>query len=239
MRWRLINNTWCNWPYKPRGLIELIGGSYLAASPQISYRRLLQGLLEQNLAIHAWTYIPTFDHHSLANQAWSSFRKCKKILSERIGYMPNNTRLGHSLGSKLHLIAPDYGRSCNGFISMSFNNYEVARSIPIMHKLKSKFDLYSEFSPNPDETIMHIIEKYSQPRNLLISFDNDKLDQTSILFKSLKHRDIDSSKAITMKGDHLTPASAGLRQKFMGELADNHIKTNRLRELINIIGQWA
>ena len=118
---RRIGKTWCNWPNKPVGLIEMIGGTYLATSPHISYRRLLEGLVMQNLAIHAWSYIPGFDHQSQATKAWQSFRYCRNKLEKRIGNIPNVIRLGHSLGSKLHFLAPDGGRNSQGLISLSFN----------------------------------------------------------------------------------------------------------------------
>ena len=106
--WRKIDQTWCSWPSKPTALIEMIGGSYLAATPNISYKTLLNSLSQKNIAIHAWSYIPSLDHQAQANEAWKDLRKCRLKLESRIGnisYEP--IRLGHSLGCKLHLIAPD------------------------------------------------------------------------------------------------------------------------------------
>ena len=42
--WRQLGAIWQLRPAEPTGLIEFIGGSYLAATPQISYRRLLEEL---------------------------------------------------------------------------------------------------------------------------------------------------------------------------------------------------
>ena len=42
--WRQLSAIWQLRPAEPTGLIEFIGGSYLAATPQISYRRLLEDL---------------------------------------------------------------------------------------------------------------------------------------------------------------------------------------------------
>ena len=53
-RWRRLGNVWGLWPAQPIALVEMVGGSYLAASPQLSYRRLLEGLADHNLAVHAW-----------------------------------------------------------------------------------------------------------------------------------------------------------------------------------------
>ncbi|MGA0307935.1 MAG: DUF1350 family protein, partial [Vulcanococcus sp.] len=67
MSWRQRGSLWCWTPPQPRGLIEFIGGSYLAATPQISYRRLLEALARRGMAIHAWSYVPGFDHQAQAN----------------------------------------------------------------------------------------------------------------------------------------------------------------------------
>ena len=60
--WRQLGSIWQLRPKQPRGLIEFIGGSYLAATPQVSYRRILEDLCNAGLAIHAWAYVPGFDH---------------------------------------------------------------------------------------------------------------------------------------------------------------------------------
>ena len=80
-QWRKINRTWCIWPSRPKELIEMIGGSYLGISPNISYKRLLEGLGKKNIAIHAWNYIPGFDHQAQANEAWKEFREWVKIIN--------------------------------------------------------------------------------------------------------------------------------------------------------------
>ena len=80
--WRKIDQTWCSWPSKPVALIEMIGGSYLAATPNISYKRLLNALAKSNIAVHAWSYIPGLDHQFHANQAWKDFRLCKTFIKQ-------------------------------------------------------------------------------------------------------------------------------------------------------------
>ena len=129
VKWRKIEKTWCSWPSKPSALIEMIGGSYLAATPNISYKTLLNCLSQRNIAIHAWSYIPSLDHQAQANEAWKDLRDCRLKLEARIGkisYEP--IRIGHSLGCKLHLIAPDGGRKSKLFIGISFNNFNCVFS---------------------------------------------------------------------------------------------------------------
>ncbi|MFM7312030.1 MAG: DUF1350 family protein, partial [Cyanobium sp.] len=74
-RWQQLNDLWRVEPKgASRGLIEFIGGSYLATTPQLSYRRLLEALAARGWCIHAWGYVPGFDHQAQANEAWRSFR---------------------------------------------------------------------------------------------------------------------------------------------------------------------
>ena len=180
--WRKIDNTWCRWPSKPIALVEMIGGSYLGISPNISYKRLLEALSKKNIAIHAWNYIPGFDHQAQANEAWKEFRECRIKLESRIGiksYKP--IRIGHSLGCKLHLISPDRGRISKLFIGLSFNNFKADKSIPLLRKMSQKLNFQTEFSPSPSETLNLIREHYEQINNLLIKFKNDNLDQNDLL----------------------------------------------------------
>ena len=238
-RWRRINQTWCGWPSKPIGLIEMIGGSYLSATPTISYKRLLEGLLNEGIAIHSWSYIPGFDHQTQANQAWKDFRICKKTLMKRVGDLPFSIKLGHSLGCKLHLISPDKGRNNDGLIAISFNNFNAKSSIPILGNISKKLEIKPEFKPSPIETRNIIVNEYIQPRNLLINFEKDNLDQSQELLKSLQKRNDDNSSLLTLSGGHLTPASAGVRSKFLGEWADDYSKKEGLLELIKAIRDWS
>ncbi len=237
--WRLVQRTWCLWPARPKALIEVIGGSYLSGSPQISYKRLLEGLYNKNLAIHAWTYLPRFDHQSQANEAWKEFRACKNRLENRIGGQVKSIRIGHSLGCKLHLLAPDGGRNASSFIAISFNNFAANKSIPLFSEFKSKNSRYKDFHPNPIETHRLIREYYIQPSNLLIRFKEDRIDETSKLLDSLRNRNReDKSYKVEMNGDHLSPASFGLRQNLLGEWANDKSKRKQIKNLIETINNW-
>ncbi len=238
-RWRSIGKVWCSWPAQPKGLIELIGGSYLSATPHICYKRLLEGLIDNGFAIHAWRYIPGFDHQAQANDAWRNFRLSREKLKLRIGVGFKPIRLGHSLGCKLHLLAPDGGRNSQSLIAISFNNFKADQSIPMIRKVSSSLGIQTEFSPNPDQTIKLIIQQYHQEKNLLIRFRNDELDQSHKLLESLKQRNFDSSSILNIDGNHLTPASTGLRNNLLGEWADDSMKRKNLNHLITTIINWS
>ena len=101
MDWRQQGKIWQLKPAQPVGQVDFIGGSYLAATPQVSYRRLLEDLSNSGLVINAWAYVPGFDHQSQAREAWFDFRSARKQLEKRYGPLPMPLRLGHSLGCKL------------------------------------------------------------------------------------------------------------------------------------------
>jgi hypothetical protein len=237
--WRQRGSLWCLEPRgERRGLVEFIGGSYLAATPQLSYRRLLESLVAGGWAVRAWSYVPGFDHQSQANQAWKDFRAARSGDTAEQGTAEPMLRLGHSLGCKLHLLAPDGGRNSSALVALSFNNFSAERSVPLLAEMGEQLGFRSEFSPSPEETLRQVRSSYRQPRNLLIRFRADALDQSGRLLAALQHRPDDSSSLLELPGDHLTPASAGLRRQLLGSWADDQGKQRLMHGLVERIGRW-
>jgi hypothetical protein len=232
MNWRQNGSLWCLEPPRPQGLIQFIGGSYLAATPQLSYRRLLESLGRRGLAIQAWSYVPGFDHQAQANEAWKLFRTARPSGDQPL------LRLGHSLGCKLHLLAPDNGRNGNGLVALSFNNFSAERSVPLLAELGPRLGFQSEFSPSPSETLRLVSSNYRQSRNLLVRFNRDGIDQSQRLLTLLQARSGDQSELLELPGDHLTPASAGLRQNLLGRWADDPSRQRQIDNLAETIGRW-
>tara|TARA_Y100001968_G_C19408820_1_gene745201 strand:+ start:1247 stop:2017 length:771 start_codon:yes stop_codon:yes gene_type:complete len=235
-----IFNCDCFWPSKPLGLVEFIGGSYFASKPKVTYKTFIDKLLEKDLAVHAWTYIPRLDHQSQANNAWKDLRKARINLEKRIGNEIQYTlKIGHSLGSKLHLLSPDGGRKGQGFISIGFNNFGVKDSIPLIKELLPKIGLKSEFYPSPIKTLEIISSQYVQPKNLLISFTDDKIDESRVLLRHLNLRRIDSSELIFIEGNHLTPVSMVAKSKLVRKTNYLYNKIELIDQLIEIIFKWS
>ena len=235
---RRISDVSCQWPSRPIGLIELIGGSYISIKPEVTYKRLISGFLQRNFAVHSWGYIPNFDHQLQANYAWKQFRQSRKILEKRIGLKIKSIKLGHSLGCKLHLLAPDGGRNCDGLVAISFNNFKAAKSIPMFKKMSKRLNFQTEFSPSPRETLNLIRDYYQQMNNLLIRFKNDNLDENNLLLKTLKQRESDKSEIIQLDGNHLTPVSIGLREKLLRSNFHNSLKYKNIDLIIDQINHW-
>ena len=233
-----IGDVFCQWPSRPIGLIEIIGGSYISIKPEITYKRLVTGLLQKNFAVHSFSYIPNFDHQIQANKAWKQFRSSRNMLKKRIGLIPKEIRLGHSLGCKLHLLAPDGGRNCNGLVAISFNNFKADKSIPMLRKMSRRLNFQTEFNPSPIETLNLIKEHYEQINNLLIRFKNDSLDQNNLLLQSLRERDNDKSKIIQLEGNHLAPVSTGIREKFIKSNYQSSLKYKTIDSIVDQITYW-
>ena len=232
-RWRQRGDIWeLEPPVLERGTLEFIGGSYLAASPQLSYRRLLEALAGLGWRVRAWSYVPGFDHQDQANLAWRRFRQLR-------GADRAVLRLGHSLGCKLHLLAPDGGRGSSALVALSFNNFSAERSIPLLAELGQQFNFRSEFSPSPEQTLTQVALTYRQPHNLLVRFNRDQIDQSKRLIGVLQARPNDASELQELPGDHLAPASAGLRQNLLGKWADDPARQQALERIARTIDTWA
>jgi Protein of unknown function (DUF1350) len=241
-RWRQWGDLWQVLPAgRPRGLIEFIGGSYLAATPQLSYRRLIEALAQCGWQLHVWSYVPGFDHQQQANAAWRRFREARTEPGEAWGpsaSLERPLRLGHSLGCKLHLLAPDGGRGCLGLAALSFNNFSAERSVPLLAELGQHFNFRSEFSPSPQETLQQVASSYRQPRNLLVRFSRDAIDQSQSLLAALQSRPADRSSLLELPGDHLTPSSAGLRRQLLGDWADDPSRQRSAQRLSAVLTDW-
>ena len=69
----------------------------------------------------------------------------------------------------------------------------------------------------------------------MVWFGDDALDQSPDLLKALQSQDQDASEFLQMSGDHLTPASSGLRQGLLGDWADDPAKKKRIRRLTDAL----
>nr|YP_002048882.1 hypothetical protein PCC_0222 [Paulinella chromatophora]ACB42672.1 hypothetical protein PCC_0222 [Paulinella chromatophora] len=238
-RWEQRGNLWCLNPSRPLGIVEMIGGGYLAARPQISYRFLLEELAAAGLVIRAWSYVPSLDHQGQAIAAWHSFQheaKRSGPLNYQISRRP--IRLGHSLGCKLHLLAPDYGRDCSALLAVSFNNFSINRSIPMWNILTARLGLRTEFNPSPLETLRLIKEKYVNPHNLVVRFNNDKFDQSYRLLETLQNRPNDRSQILVQQGSHLTPTSLGINDYGHNSWASDYLQRQQIGNFTKKLINW-
>ncbi|WP_298612194.1 DUF1350 family protein [uncultured Thermosynechococcus sp.] len=227
MEWQEIRGNWLCLPQRPLGWIHFLGGAFVAAAPQVTYRRLLEYLAEAGYGIIATPFVNTFDHGAIALEVLNKLDYALDWLVHRGGYPPALPiyGLGHSMGCKLHLLINSlYDGDRAGNIFLAFNNYAAAQSIPGLDNLPP---VGVEFSPTPAETEALIQQRYPVRRNLLIRFQEDDIDQTPRLRRLLRAKFGDMVTALKLPGNHLTPLSQGLRWQVGPEFSP-----------LDAVGQW-
>jgi hypothetical protein len=231
MEWQQISGNWVLIPPQPIAIIHFLGGAFVGATPNLTYRWLLEQLGRAGYVVIATPFVNTFDHQAIARRALSQFNhlleKLRKqnILSQK--YLPIYG-LGHSMGSKLHLlIGSIYDIERAGNILISFNNYPLRRAIPFLEQLEIDKALSLEFTPSPEETEALILRDYAVSRNLLIKFSQDNIDQTLTLNPILLQRFPQMIATLTLAGNHLTP----LGQEMTWQTGESFSP-------LDAIGQW-
>jgi hypothetical protein len=72
-RWEELERAWVLFPpagAAPRGVVHFCGGAFAGASPQLTYRLLLETLCSKgSFVIVATPYVTTFDHLRVADEA--------------------------------------------------------------------------------------------------------------------------------------------------------------------------
>jgi Protein of unknown function (DUF1350) len=223
MQWQEIHGNWCLIPAYPQGLIHFLGGAFVAAAPQATYRRLLESLANQGYAIIATPFINTLDHRTIAKTTLQQFRRALDWLEQR-RVIPNDLPiygLGHSMGCKLHLLIGCYDRDREeraGNILISYNNYSSSEAIPLVGSLNLGNAV--EFTPTPAQTNQIVQERYQVADNLLIRFSNDNIDQTPNLQQLLSEQFPRGVRYRQLPGNHLTPLGQELpNPDLFGQIA--------------------
>lgn len=133
--WSEVEGAWVLKPRnsKPRSIIHFVGGIFVGAAPQLTYRLFLERLSERGILVIATPYSSGFDHFFIADEVQFRFDRCLRILQETLQLHDLPTfGIGHSLGSVIHLlIGSRYAVQRSGNILMSFNNKEASLAIPL------------------------------------------------------------------------------------------------------------
>ncbi|KMZ74791.1 hypothetical protein ZOSMA_122G00590 [Zostera marina] len=131
--WSEIEGSWVLKPQntKPTSVVHFIGGVFVGAAPQLTYRLFLERLSEKGILVIATPYSSGFDHFRIADEAQFKFDRCLRVLPDSVSDLPT-FGVGHSLGSVVHLlIGSRYAVQRSGNILMSFNNKEASSAIPL------------------------------------------------------------------------------------------------------------
>ena len=75
MDWHEISGNWVLVPPRPTAIVHFLGGAFVAAAPQVTYRALLEFLADQGYVVVATPFINTFDHEAIARQVARAFEQ--------------------------------------------------------------------------------------------------------------------------------------------------------------------
>jgi hypothetical protein len=235
MNWQEIYGNWVLVPSRPVAIIHFLGGAFVATVPQVTYRALLEGLVNQGYIVIATPFINTLDHEAIAHRTMRTFNLALDYVLDEVvqkRYLPIYG-IGHSMGCKLHLLIGSlFNQERAGNILISFNNYPVRQAIPLVEQFSQfssqfaklteqfmtpRFDV--EFTPSPEETNRIIAEQYQVKRNLLIKFRNDDIDQTRSLTEVIQPRFPNLTTLQILSGNHLTPLGQDVRWQAGSEFS--------------------
>ena len=136
--WREMEGAWVLSPpngVPPRAVVHFIGGAFVGASPQLTYRLFLEALSARgSFLIIATPFAVGFDHLRIADEAQFRFDRCMRTLSsDEISSGLPVYGIGHSMGALMHMIIgsryalPD--REAN--VMISFNNKPATDAVPL------------------------------------------------------------------------------------------------------------
>ncbi|RVW71549.1 hypothetical protein CK203_048006 [Vitis vinifera] len=131
--WSEVEGAWVLKPKnsKPRSVVHFVGGIFVGAAPQLTYRLFLERLSERGILVIATPYASGFDHFFIADEVQFKFDRCLRFLQETVQDLPT-FGIGHSLGSVIHLlIGSRYAVQRSGNVLMAFNNKEASLAIPL------------------------------------------------------------------------------------------------------------
>ena len=212
MEWREVSGNWLWIPPQPTAIIHFLGGPFVAAAPNLTYKLLLEALGRRGYLIVATPFINTFDHRAIAQEVLTTFDQALYYIDNRVTFkrLPIYG-LGHSMGCKVHLLINSlYDVDRQGNILMAFNNYSARRSVPFLEQVMAFSPQLGamntmEFTPSPEETFDLIDRYYPVERNLLIKFRKDDIDQTRPLHDVLMRHFPDLTSVQILPGTHTTP----------------------------------
>jgi hypothetical protein len=213
MNWKQIKGNWVIIPRRPIGIIHFLGGAFVATAPHLTYRWLLENLASKGYVVIATPFVNNLDHSAIAKTVLTQFEITQERLREsgeiRKLYLPTYG-VGHSMGCKLHLLIGSlFSVERAGNIFISFNNFAAQAAIPLVEQLNSAMAI--EFNPTPSQTNQLIQEKYRIPRNLLIKFSHDQLDQSATLTQILQARFPEMTTVKNLSGNHTTPLGQDIK----------------------------
>ncbi|GAA0144775.1 hypothetical protein LIER_05132 [Lithospermum erythrorhizon] len=131
--WSEIEGAWVLRPrnIEPVSVVHFIGGIFVGAAPQLTYRLFLECLAEKGILVIATPYASGFDYFYITDEVQLKYDRCLRSLQDTVQDLPK-FGIGHSLGSLIHLlIGSRYAVERSGNVLMAFNNKEASVAVPL------------------------------------------------------------------------------------------------------------
>eukprot|EP00242_Pyramimonas_sp_CCMP2087_P009057 CAMPEP_0198201092 /NCGR_PEP_ID=MMETSP1445-20131203/3900_1 /TAXON_ID=36898 /ORGANISM="Pyramimonas sp., Strain CCMP2087" /LENGTH=457 /DNA_ID=CAMNT_0043871285 /DNA_START=601 /DNA_END=1973 /DNA_ORIENTATION=+ len=152
---------------KPIGVAHFIGGAFVGASPQITYRAFLKTLANGGLLIIVTPYVSRFDHMRIADELLFTFDQAYAKLGQEVEGLPVYG-IGHSLGAWLHLlIGSRFNIERAGNVLISVNGKSLADIVPLFQPVVAP--ITEGLGPLLASITNSSIYKESDPFNRLLS----------------------------------------------------------------------
>ena len=138
--WEYVEGCWVlpPKPEEPKALVHFIGGAFVGASPQITYRYFLEQLASKGFFVVATPFETNFEHLKIADDIHLKFTQCAKALGSRVEGL-QTVGVGHSMGALQQLLMcsryKDVNSNREGNVMISFNNKPVTDAIPFYTEL--------------------------------------------------------------------------------------------------------
>ncbi|CAM6041244.1 unnamed protein product [Sphagnum compactum] len=133
-RWQEIQGAWVLQPSKqnPVAVVHFIGGVFVGATPQLTYRLFLERLCERGFIVIATPFASGFDHLRIADETQFKFDRCIRSLRDDLVDTLPIFGVGHSFGALAQLlIGARYAVQRKGNVLLSFNNKSATSAIPL------------------------------------------------------------------------------------------------------------
>jgi len=115
------------------GVVHFVGGAFVGASPQVSYRLFLEALAAEGFVVVATPFALGFDYVSLSDSCHRRFSRALAASQRPALRALPQFGVGHSLGTVLHLLAgvrQPLGPERVGNVFLSFNCKPATEAIP-------------------------------------------------------------------------------------------------------------
>ncbi|GAA0141649.1 hypothetical protein LIER_02748 [Lithospermum erythrorhizon] len=132
--WSNIEGAWVSKPRNAQhvAVVHFIGGIFVGAAPQLTYRLFLERLAENGILVIATPYASGFDYFSITDEVQLKYDRCLRSIGDTVQDLPV-FGIGHSLGSLVHLlIGSRYAVKRKGNVLMAFNNKEASVAVPLI-----------------------------------------------------------------------------------------------------------